>query len=82
VDPRVKESAAGRDCLRVAEERILLEAWTEQGMLEAWRAEQVQQVEAAVAKVQREPGPDPFEESWLTLATGHLAEGNSSNQGA
>ncbi len=80
IEVQVKESAVGRDCLRVAEERILAESWAEPAAVEAWQAERVQLVEEAVAKVQREPGPDPFKEDWLTLATGHLAEGNSSNQ--
>jgi len=72
VESRVKESAAGRDCLRVAEERILAEGWADRLVLDGWRGEQAQQVEETVAKVQREPGPDPFEEDWLTLASAHL----------
>ena len=47
VDPRVKESPVGRDCLRVAEERILKESWAERADLDAWRSERVAEVEAA-----------------------------------
>jgi hypothetical protein len=54
----------------VAEDRILAESWADRAVLDGWRGEQVQQVEEVVAKVQREPGPDPFEEDWLTLASG------------
>jgi pyruvate dehydrogenase E1 component alpha subunit/2-oxoisovalerate dehydrogenase E1 component alpha subunit len=82
VDPRVKESPVGRDCLRVAEERILKESWAERADLDAWRAERMAEVESAVAKAQREPGPDPFEESWQALASRHLSEACLSNQGA
>jgi acetoin:2,6-dichlorophenolindophenol oxidoreductase subunit alpha len=72
VEPRIKESVMGRDCLRVAEDRIVSESWADRAVLDGWRGEQVQLVEEVVAKVQREPGPDPFEEDWLTLASGHL----------
>jgi pyruvate dehydrogenase E1 component alpha subunit/2-oxoisovalerate dehydrogenase E1 component alpha subunit len=82
VDVRVKESAAGRDCLRVAEEKILKESWAERAELDLWRAERVEEVESAVAKVQREPGPDPFEEGWQALASGHLTEGHQLSRGA
>jgi hypothetical protein len=34
----------------------------------------VQQVEEAVAKVRREPGPDPYKEDWCALASKHLAD--------
>ncbi len=37
--------------------------------------EAVQEVEEAVATVQREPGPDPFKENWCALASKHLSEG-------
>jgi hypothetical protein len=78
----MKESVAGRDCLRVAEERILLESWAERGVLDGWRMEQVKHVEEVVAKVQREPGPDPFKEDWLTLASPHLVGMHASEKTA
>ena len=43
--------------------------------LAAWRVEALQQIEEAVAKVQREPGPDPYREDWCALASKHLSEG-------
>jgi hypothetical protein len=44
--------------------------------LAALRSEQVREVEDAVAKVQREPAPDPFTEDWRAISTGHLNEGH------
>ena len=44
--------------------------------LAALRSEQVREVEDAVAKVQREPGPDPYKEDWCALASKHLSEGH------
>jgi pyruvate dehydrogenase E1 component alpha subunit/2-oxoisovalerate dehydrogenase E1 component alpha subunit len=76
VDPVIKASPLGRDCLKVAESQILERQWSEPGMLAEWRAAAVQQVEEAVAKVQREPGPDPYKEDWCALASKHLSEGH------
>jgi hypothetical protein len=44
--------------------------------LAALRNELVREVEDAVAKVQREPAPDPFTEEWRAISTGHLNEGH------
>jgi acetoin:2,6-dichlorophenolindophenol oxidoreductase subunit alpha len=70
----VKNSLVGRDCLRVAEERALAEAWLDQSQLDLWRIEAARQVEEAITRTQREPGPDPFAEDWSALASRHLAE--------
>lgn len=72
VDPRLRQSPAGRDCLKLAERSLLENGWADPRQLESWREEAVQQVEAAVAQVQREPTPDPFAEDWRALSSGHL----------
>jgi acetoin:2,6-dichlorophenolindophenol oxidoreductase subunit alpha len=74
VDPNLKESPLGRDCLVVAEERILREGWADANEVRTLRHEVIQEVEAAAAKVQREPAPDPFKENWCALASRHLSE--------
>jgi pyruvate dehydrogenase E1 component alpha subunit/2-oxoisovalerate dehydrogenase E1 component alpha subunit len=74
VDARLKTTAVGRDCLKVAEEFLLQQAWTTVEELAAWRADAVQKVEEAVATVQREPAPDPFAEDWTALSSRHLIE--------
>ena len=76
IDPKLKQSSVGRDCLKVAEEHLLRENWAAAPTLAAWRSEVVQTVEEAVAKVQREPGPDPYKEDWCALASKHLSEGH------
>jgi pyruvate dehydrogenase E1 component alpha subunit/2-oxoisovalerate dehydrogenase E1 component alpha subunit len=76
VDPKLKAAPVGRDCLRVAEAHLLQSGWADQKALLAWRAETVQTVEESVAKVQREPGPDPYKEDWCALASKHLSEGH------
>jgi TPP-dependent pyruvate/acetoin dehydrogenase alpha subunit len=75
ISQELKTAPHGLDCVRLAEEHILRQRLAEPGELEAWRAEAVQQVEEAVATVQREPGPDPYKETWCALSSKHLSEG-------
>ena len=78
IDPKLKSSAArsrlpegGRGYFCCNKAGPTPQRWR------SWRSEAVQQVEDAVATVQREPAPDPFAENWSALATAHLAEGNA-----
>lgn len=77
VDPTLRESHLGRDCLKVAEDFLLEKKWAVSADLEKWRADALRQVEEAVAAAQREPAPDPEQEDWCALATRHLKEGNA-----
>ena len=74
IDPKLKQSPLGRDCLKVAEEHVMQQRWAEASALDAWRNEAVRTVEDAVATVQREPAPDPYQENWGALASVHLLE--------
>ena len=74
VDPKIKQSSAGRDCLKVAEKYLLEQGWHDAEALESWRVEAARQVDEAVATVQREPAPDPYAENWSALASKHLME--------
>jgi acetoin:2,6-dichlorophenolindophenol oxidoreductase subunit alpha len=76
VDPKLKAASVGRDCLKVAEAHLQQSGWADAAQLAAWRNEVIQQVEASVAKVQREPAPDPYKEDWCALASKHLSEGH------
>ena len=75
IDPKLKASLAGRDCLKVAEEHLLRQKWADAATLAGLRGEIVREIEDAVAQVQREPAPDPFAEDWRAISTGHLNEG-------
>ncbi|HUE37512.1 MAG TPA: thiamine pyrophosphate-dependent dehydrogenase E1 component subunit alpha [Candidatus Acidoferrum sp.] len=77
IDPKLKQTSFGRDCLKVAEEYLLHHGWAGQGALDAWHSEAAQKVEDAVATVQREPAPDPYRETWHSLSSSHLVEGQS-----
>lgn len=74
VDPKLKNSPLGRDCLKVAEEFLLRQKWSDAGQLEHLRNEIVHEIEEAVAQVQREPAPDPFAEEWRAISSEHLSE--------
>ncbi len=72
IDPRIKQSPLGRDCLRAAEQHLRETQPADSGQLDAWRREAQQQVDEAIATVQREAGPDPSTEDWCALSTRHL----------
>jgi len=74
VAQKLKTSQLGRDCLEIAEATLLEKGWADAAQIKAWRREAVQQVEAAVATVQREPTPDPHQEDWSSLASSHLRD--------
>jgi pyruvate dehydrogenase E1 component alpha subunit/2-oxoisovalerate dehydrogenase E1 component alpha subunit len=76
VDPDLKNKPVGRDCLKVAENYLIHQGLADPSQLADWRNESVQLVEETVAKVQREPGPDPYQEDWCALASKHLREGH------
>lgn len=76
VDPGLKKSPVGRDCLKVARDFLIQRHWLDEAGYTAMREEIVHEIESAVAQAQREPGPDPFAEEWRALATEHLAEGS------
>jgi len=76
INPKLKQSPIGRDCLKVAEGYLLENNWVDGETLAAWRDEMAQKVEESVAQVQREPGPDPYKEDWCALASKHLSEGH------
>lgn len=74
IDPALKQSPLGRDCLKVAEDLLRQEGWADAAAVERWRREAMATVDEAVAKVQREPAPDPYHEDWCALASRHLRE--------
>lgn len=79
VDAKLKQSPVGRDCLTVAEGQLLQRGWAEAGEIEHWRSEAARQVEEAVAQVQKEAAPDPFQEDWTALSSRWLAEARGGN---
>jgi pyruvate dehydrogenase E1 component alpha subunit/2-oxoisovalerate dehydrogenase E1 component alpha subunit len=74
IGTRLKASPLGRDCVPAAEERIWRQGWADEATTRRWRQEAAQLLEETVARVQREPAPDPYHEDWRALASRHLSE--------
>ena len=75
IDPRLKKSPLGRDCLVVAEEALVREYQVPAEEIQRWKSAAAREVDQAVSVVQSEPAPDPYKENWCALAARHLAEG-------
>ncbi len=74
IDPALRDSHLGQDCLKVAEAHILKSEMATRATLDEWHEDAVQQTEDAVATTVREEAPDPNQEDWCALATRHLRE--------
>ncbi len=74
IDPKIKNSPLGRDCLKVAEDILISRQWADATELAQWRNEAVRAIETTVARVQREPAPDPFAEQWTAVSGTDLRE--------
>ena len=74
IDPSLKKSALGCDCLKLAEEKILENKWATADDLQQWRADLTRTIEDAVSTVQREPAPDGYKEHWEAISSKHLSE--------
>jgi TPP-dependent pyruvate/acetoin dehydrogenase alpha subunit len=82
IDPKLKNSPLGRDCLKVVEEFLFRQKWTDPAMLAMRRSEIVSEIEEAVAQVRREPAPDPYDEKWLAISSRHLIELHDEDSGS
>lgn len=71
----VKAGPYGRDCLAVAEQQLVEAGIMKQEEIEAFRTQAAEEVQAAVAKAQQEPLPDPYDEEWRAFATKRMMEG-------
>ena len=72
VDPALRTSAVGGDCVKLARQQILTRTWGTTDDLDAWRAKCVSQVDAAFAQASSEGAPDPAREDWSALSTRRL----------
>lgn len=74
VDPVLKASPLGRDCLAVSEAFLIEKEWATADEIAGWRKEAKTEVDDTAVKVQREPSPDPVEEEWSALSERQLGE--------
>ncbi len=75
MDPALRASAVGGDCVKLARQQIITHDWATVADLDAWRAHCVSQVDAAFATASSEAPPDPATTDWSALSTRRLAEG-------
>ncbi len=74
IDPKFKQSEVGRDCLEVAEHRLLTEGWLTHDQLLTTRAELVRSLDETISSVQRESAPTSADESWQALSSAGLRD--------
>lgn len=72
-----RKQAFGGDCLEIARQHLVNSGIADKEKIAQWTAEISQEVEAATSSAQREPKPDPFHETWQSLSTTRLIEGNT-----
>ncbi len=75
MDPTLRASALGGDCVKLARQQILTRGWATAPDLDAWRAKASAQVEIAVSTAQSDAAPDPAKEDWSALSTPRLRGG-------
>lgn len=69
VPEEVRSSLLGRDCLELGVEQVIATGLAEASEIDRWKSEAAEEVQAAVAKAQTEPGPDPYREDWRAMTT-------------
>lgn len=74
LDPKLKKSAVGSDCLLLAEKHIIDQGWHTADEVAAWRRETESEVNATADRVRREPSPDPSEDDWAALSSPEYRE--------
>jgi TPP-dependent pyruvate/acetoin dehydrogenase alpha subunit len=60
--------------LTVAEQMLIAANLTTAAQAAAWREEAETEVDEAVARVTREPEPDPADEDWCAISTRELED--------
>lgn len=75
IDPDLKNSPLGRDCLQEGEKYLLEKEWANSSDLRKWQIEIIQTIDRVISQVQREPAPDPSHEDWTALNCKSLQEG-------
>lgn len=75
VPSAMRKSKLAADSITLAEKRIRKEQWLDEAGLEKLRAEAQREVDEAFAVAMHEPAPDPYKETWSSLASPELTEG-------
>jgi acetoin:2,6-dichlorophenolindophenol oxidoreductase subunit alpha len=74
VDPDLKKSSVGADCIDLAASHIVSQGWHTEADLADWRRQTEEEVNAAAGRVRREPAPDPSEDDWCAISRDFLRD--------
>jgi len=74
VTDEIKRQPFARDCLRLAEKKIVDLALADAATLKSWKEDAAKQIDEAVATAQQEPAPDGAKEDWSAISTRELLD--------
>ena len=74
VTDEIKRESFARDCLKLAEQKIVDLNLADAATLKAWRAEAAAKVDEAITTAQKEAAPEAAEEDWCALSQRELAD--------
>lgn len=74
VPDELRAGAMGRDCLDVGREQLIANGFSTAEEIDGWWTDAGVKIQEAVAIAQKEGAPNPYEEEWVALASGHLRE--------
>ncbi len=77
VDPTLKGSHVGRDCVKAAAQWLVANQIATDADLAQWNVDVAAELEKAVDEILRDPAPDPTMENWNALATVAMRENAS-----
>ena len=72
MDPALRASAVGGDCVKLARQTILTHAWLTTTELDAWKSQCAAEVDAAFATAASDAPPDVPRADWSPLSTRRL----------
>ena len=74
ITEELKKSPLGKDCLDLARGQLIESHLLTATEADSIRSQAISEIETAIAQVQRESAPDPYQEDWCALASRHLQE--------
>src|SRR5216684_2186725 len=74
VPEEMKRQPFARDCLKVAEQKIVDLEMADAATLKSWREDVAKQVDEAIATAQKEAAPDAEKEDWCAISTRELVD--------
>ncbi len=74
VDPQLRASAVGGDCLNLARQILLSREWATAAEIDGWRAQAASQMDVAIATAQRDQPVNAAQEDWSALSNRDLLD--------